>query len=141
MDSNTKATSKHRHHCDHCTGVIWSVVQASYICADCSYRVHHKCVNSVARICAHIIASENNEPIAEICPEDGLAVQKYKCFECESSLSFSKCSARSSDIIHDPGGFVVQHAQCHIIFIHFYHFYYYINPFSRYTASILLLRI
>lgn len=90
VDSNSKATPKTRQHCDHCTGVIWSVVQASYICSDCNYRVHHKCVNSVSRICAHITASEYKEPIGDICPEDGLAAQKYKCSECESSLSFSK---------------------------------------------------
>lgn len=26
-----KATAA-RHHCDHCSGIIWSVVQASYAC-------------------------------------------------------------------------------------------------------------
>ena len=92
MDRHTtkRVISKVKQYCDHCTGVIWSVVQASYICADCGYCVHHKCINSIARVCAHISASENKEPTYQICPEIGLAKQHYKCFECETSLSFSK---------------------------------------------------
>lgn len=77
-------------HCDHCTGVIWSVVQASYVCNDCGFVVHHKCVENVLRVCAHVIASERKEPIDEICPETGLSFQEYKCAECQASLSFSE---------------------------------------------------
>lgn len=77
-------------HCDHCGGIIWSVVQASYICADCSFRVHYKCLENVIRVCAHVITSERKEPLEEICPENGLSFQAYKCAECQASLSFSK---------------------------------------------------
>uniref|UniRef100_A0A1I8PX11 Phorbol-ester/DAG-type domain-containing protein n=1 Tax=Stomoxys calcitrans TaxID=35570 RepID=A0A1I8PX11_STOCA len=79
---------KHRHYCDHCTRIIWSVVQASYICMDCHYMVHQKCVDRVARVCAHVIASERQYPILEICPEIGLAAQRYKCMECGTLLNF-----------------------------------------------------
>ncbi|XP_031640638.1 differentially expressed in FDCP 8 homolog isoform X2 [Contarinia nasturtii] len=77
-----------RPHCDHCTGIIWSVVQASYICIDCNFRVHYKCLESIVRVCAHVITSERKEPLDEICPESGLSFQAYKCAECSSSLSF-----------------------------------------------------
>jgi hypothetical protein len=85
-----KKLPKHKIYCDHCSGVIWSVVQASFVCLDCSFSVHYKCISNVIRICANIIASERNLPIAEICPEKGLAGQGYKCTECQTKLEFSK---------------------------------------------------
>ncbi|GAB0096135.1 Differentially expressed in FDCP 8 homolog [Sergentomyia squamirostris] len=75
--------------CDHCTGIIWSVVQASYICSDCSFCVHHKCLSSVHRVCAHVVATERKTPVEDICPEEGLAKQKYKCAECSVPLTFN----------------------------------------------------
>lgn len=66
------------------------MVQASYICADCHFCVHHKCVENVVRICAHVVTSERKEPFEDICPENGLSFQSYKCVECQTSLSFSK---------------------------------------------------
>ncbi|KAM7357472.1 differentially expressed in FDCP 8 homolog isoform 2-T2 [Cochliomyia hominivorax] len=77
-----------RHYCDHCTGIIWSVVQASYQCTDCRYMVHQKCLDSVVRVCAHVIASERQYPSLDICPEIGLAAQRYKCSECNTLLNF-----------------------------------------------------
>ncbi|XP_030572553.1 differentially expressed in FDCP 8 homolog [Drosophila novamexicana] len=77
-----------RYYCDHCTGIIWRVVQAAYICSDCSYLVHQKCIDSVQRVCAHVLASERQYPVAEICPEIGLAAQRYKCAECSTLLNF-----------------------------------------------------
>lgn len=72
--------------CDHCTGIIWSVVQASFICADCNYCVHYKCVDHVTRVCANVIASERGRPMDEICPEQGMHSQKYRCADCKSHL-------------------------------------------------------
>lgn len=57
---------------------------------DCDYRVHHKCVHSIIRICAHVVASERTEPILDISPEVGLARQQYKCAECEATLNLSE---------------------------------------------------
>lgn len=87
---NQKVQTTARPHCDHCTGIIWSVVQASYICIDCNFRVHYKCLESIVRVCAHVITSERKEPLDEICPENGLSFQQYKCTECNTSLSFSE---------------------------------------------------
>ncbi|XP_017863007.1 PREDICTED: differentially expressed in FDCP 8 homolog [Drosophila arizonae] len=77
-----------RYYCDHCAGIIWRVVQAAYICSDCSYLVHQKCIDSVQRVCAHVLASDRQYPIADICPEIGLAAQRYKCAECSTLLNF-----------------------------------------------------
>lgn len=77
-----------RQYCDHCSGIIWSVIQASYICSDCLFCVHHKCLKHILRVCAHIIASERKYPINNICPEIGLGPQLYKCAECQTLLDF-----------------------------------------------------
>ncbi|EDV96252.1 differentially expressed in FDCP 8 homolog [Drosophila grimshawi] len=77
-----------RYYCDHCTGIIWRLVQAAYICSDCSYLVHQKCIDSVQRVCAHVLASERQYPISDICPEIGLAAQRYKCAECATLINF-----------------------------------------------------
>ncbi|XP_037905720.1 differentially expressed in FDCP 8 homolog isoform X2 [Hermetia illucens] len=79
-----------KQHCDHCTGIIWSVVQASYVCTDCEFIVHHKCAPNIIRICAHVITTERKYPIDEICPEIGLAAQDYKCAECQANFDFKK---------------------------------------------------
>ncbi|XP_058122971.1 differentially expressed in FDCP 8 homolog [Anopheles coustani] len=80
-------------YCDHCSGIIWNVVQASYVCNDCSFAVHHKCVRNVIRICAHVVTTEHNLPIECICPEIGLAFQKYTCAECGTQLSYNISTA------------------------------------------------
>ncbi|KAK4872427.1 hypothetical protein RN001_014456 [Aquatica leii] len=73
-------------YCDHCTGSIWSVVQAWYQCQDCGYNCHHKCMSSIVRECAHVTISERGSYETEICPEIGLSAQKYQCVECKTSL-------------------------------------------------------
>nr|XP_036220543.1 differentially expressed in FDCP 8 homolog isoform X1 [Bactrocera oleae] len=78
-----------RQYCDHCSGLIWRMIQACYVCTDCNFIAHQKCVDSVIRICAHIIAAERRYPINEICPEIGLAAQRYKCPECGILLNFT----------------------------------------------------
>jgi hypothetical protein len=77
-------------YCDHCTGTIWSVVQAWYECEDCGYACHHKCLSQIIRECAHVVASERGGYELEICPEEGLSAQKYLCAECGSPLPLNK---------------------------------------------------
>ncbi|KAF5279364.1 hypothetical protein FQA39_LY05474 [Lamprigera yunnana] len=73
-------------YCDHCTGSIWSVVQAWYKCQDCGYSCHHKCMASIVRECAHVTISERGSYEIDICPEIGLSAQKYQCAECRAPL-------------------------------------------------------
>uniref|UniRef100_A0A182IWH1 Uncharacterized protein n=1 Tax=Anopheles atroparvus TaxID=41427 RepID=A0A182IWH1_ANOAO len=90
-----QSARKQHLYCDHCSGIIWNVVQASYVCNDCSFAVHHKCVRNVIRICAHVVTTEHNLPIECICPEIGLAFQKYTCAECGTQLSYNISTAVS----------------------------------------------
>ncbi|KRT83795.1 C1 domain containing protein, partial [Oryctes borbonicus] len=76
-------------YCDHCTGIIWNVVQAWYECEDCEYCCHHKCISSIVRECAHVVASEKGCYELDICPEVGLSMQRYLCAECKTPLSIS----------------------------------------------------
>lgn len=69
-----------------------SVVQAWYQCEDCGYSCHHKCLASIIRECAHVIATEKGTYEFEICPEVGLSAQKYLCAECGTPLPISKLS-------------------------------------------------
>lgn len=68
-----------------------SMVQAWYECEDCEYACHHKCLASIVRDCAHVVASERGSFEYEICPELGLSSQQYLCAECKSPLPISKC--------------------------------------------------
>lgn len=69
----------------------WENVNTTIFCLpDCSYCVHHKCLQDVHRLCAHIVTTEQKIPLENISPEIGLARQSYKCAECETPLNFSK---------------------------------------------------
>ncbi|XP_026474690.1 differentially expressed in FDCP 8 homolog [Ctenocephalides felis] len=92
-----QAPTTRRQHCDHCSGTIWSVVQASYICTDCGFCCHHKCVGHILRVCANVIVTEMGKPIIDICPEKGLASQFYKCFECKTLLINKNLDPRLCD--------------------------------------------
>lgn len=90
IDRLVKNLPTSKQYCDHCSGIIWNVVQASFICSDCSFCVHHKCVSQILRVCAHVITSERKIALEEICPEVGIALQSYKCAECQTNFNFSK---------------------------------------------------
>lgn len=77
-----------KQYCDHCSGVIWSIVQSSYICKSCGYLCHYKCVDHILRVCAHVAMTEKSAFEMRICPEKGLAAQDYKCAECQTTLTF-----------------------------------------------------
>lgn len=62
------------------------MVQAWYMCEDCGYACHYKCMASIARECAHVVACERGQYEHNICPEVGMSAQKYECAECQSKL-------------------------------------------------------
>lgn len=79
-----------------------NVVQAWYECEDCGYCCHHKCISSIIRECAHVVASEKGCYELNICPEEGLSRQRYLCAECKTSLSISKYAlSYMQDILWD----------------------------------------
>ncbi|KAL0279818.1 UNVERIFIED_CONTAM: hypothetical protein PYX00_001300 [Menopon gallinae] len=77
-------------YCDRCSGIIWNVLHNWYLCADCDYKCHVRCLSEVCRICAHVIITENPKFNTDICPEaeDGLASQNYRCAECLTHTAF-----------------------------------------------------
>lgn len=87
FEQQTNPTNR-KQYCDHCSGVIWSIVQGSYICTDCGYLCHYKCVDHICRVCAHVVMTEKGSFEMSICPERGLAAQDYKCAECQTALTF-----------------------------------------------------
>lgn len=56
------------------------------MCEDCGYACHYKCMASIARECAHVVACERGQYEHNICPEVGMSAQKYQCAECQSNL-------------------------------------------------------
>ncbi|XP_018315476.1 differentially expressed in FDCP 8 homolog isoform X4 [Mycetomoellerius zeteki] len=79
-------------YCDHCSGAIWTMLQSWYMCNDCKFSCHWKCLNNVCRVCVHVVASEAGgyTHTKDICPEQGLSKQGYRCAECKVRITF-KC--------------------------------------------------
>ncbi|XP_014473569.1 PREDICTED: differentially expressed in FDCP 8 homolog isoform X2 [Dinoponera quadriceps] len=77
-------------YCDHCSGAIWTMLQSWYMCNDCKFSCHWKCLNNVCRVCVHVVASEAGgyTHTKDICPEQGLSKQGYRCAECETQITF-----------------------------------------------------
>jgi hypothetical protein len=86
-----QVSSKRVFMCDLCCNPIIWILQQSYICGECFYVVHVKCLKYVTRICAHIVVSEKGRPETRICPEIGLAAQTYRCAECKIQLMSKLC--------------------------------------------------
>ncbi|XP_053979256.1 differentially expressed in FDCP 8 homolog isoform X2 [Hylaeus volcanicus] len=78
-------------YCDHCSGAIWTMLQSWYMCSDCKFCCHWKCLNSICRVCVHVVASEAGgyTYTKDICPEQGLSNQSYRCAECKARITFN----------------------------------------------------
>lgn len=77
-------------YCDHCSCAIWTMLQTWYMCSDCTFSCHWKCLNSIYRECVHVVASEAGgyTYTRDICPEQGLSAQAYRCAECNVRITF-----------------------------------------------------
>ncbi|CAD6240991.1 GSCOCG00009047001-RA-CDS [Cotesia congregata] len=91
-------------YCDHCSGTIWMMLQSWYMCNDCGFSCHWKCITDIRRVCAHVLASEAGGYIftKEICPEKGLSAQGYKCAECHTRLTFTALKGLSLPCFGSP---------------------------------------
>ncbi|KAJ8670529.1 hypothetical protein QAD02_001788 [Eretmocerus hayati] len=78
-------------YCDHCSSGIWTMLQSWYMCNDCGFCCHMKCMTSICRVCVHVIASEAGgyTYTKDICPERGLSAQAYRCAECNTRITFT----------------------------------------------------
>ena len=77
-------------YCDHCSGAIWTMLQSWYMCSDCKFCCHWKCLSNICRVCVHVVASEAGgyTYTKDICPEQGLSNQGYRCAECKVRITF-----------------------------------------------------
>ncbi|XP_043464222.1 differentially expressed in FDCP 8 homolog [Leptopilina heterotoma] len=84
-------------YCDHCSGGIWTMLQSWYMCNDCGFCCHWKCLSSICRVCVHVIASEvrGYTYTKDICPERGLSAQGYRCAECKCRITFTNSKGLS----------------------------------------------
>ncbi|XP_064467083.1 differentially expressed in FDCP 8-like isoform X2 [Ornithodoros turicata] len=73
-------------YCEKCCGSIWGVLYGFYCCKDCGYKCHYKCLNTITRTCAYRKVLEKPEYILDICPEQGLSAQNYRCVECQTRI-------------------------------------------------------
>ncbi|XP_044732992.1 differentially expressed in FDCP 8 homolog isoform X2 [Chrysoperla carnea] len=80
-------TSSGKVYCDHCAKVVWSILQAWYICEDCGFISHYKCISEIFRVCAQVVAAEHPQYELNICPEQGLHLQQFRCAECRIAIS------------------------------------------------------
>lgn len=97
-------------YCETCSGLIWIPVQSCFVCLgkmniitltvlnkinvflflECDYVSHGQCLNTVRRVCASVKAKRNLGFILDLCPENTLKNQNYRCAECKAGLLFSK---------------------------------------------------
>lgn len=77
-----------RDYCEKCCRIIIPLLHTWYRCYECGYRCHNKCLDAIKRMCAKVKIQENPTYNLDVCPEVGLAVQKYRCAECHSRILF-----------------------------------------------------
>lgn len=73
-------------YCEKCCGSIWGVLYGFYQCKNCNFKCHNKCLNSITRRCAYAKVHEKPEFTLDICPEQGLSAQGYRCAECRQNV-------------------------------------------------------
>ncbi|XP_046142212.1 differentially expressed in FDCP 8 homolog isoform X2 [Osmia bicornis bicornis] len=91
-------------YCDHCSGAIWAMLQSWYMCSDCKFCCHWKCLNNICRVCVHVVASEAGgyTHTKDICPEQGLSGQGYRCAECKVRITFTFSKGLSLSCFGSP---------------------------------------
>lgn len=83
-----ESTSETERYCEVCSAVVWGVLQNWYTCTSCHVCCHDKCLNSLKRMCAARKVSESSTFLFTICKERGLSSQNYKCYECQTPISY-----------------------------------------------------
>lgn len=81
-----RAYERAQQYCEKCCGSIWGVLYGFYQCKNCNFKCHNKCLNSITRKCAYMQMQEKSEFVLEICPEQGLSAQAYRCAECGQNV-------------------------------------------------------
>ncbi|XP_071824522.1 differentially expressed in FDCP 8-like [Apostichopus japonicus] len=74
--------------CDVCANSMWSRLRPIYLCKECGFSCHLKCIDIVKRHCVAVKLARKAAYEMSICPEVGLAAQKYRCADCKIAISF-----------------------------------------------------
>jgi len=83
-----ESSAETERYCEVCLTVVWGVIHTWYSCISCHICCHEKCLNSLKRMCASKKISESSTHLMTICKERGMAAQNYKCFECQTPISY-----------------------------------------------------
>ena len=68
--------------CDACAATIFPLLQKVYVCKDCGFHCHRKCLKVLEKPCVHNKKLNNATCELKICPEIPLSDQQYRCADC-----------------------------------------------------------
>lgn len=74
--------------CEVCSALVWGVIHTWYTCTACHICCHDKCLNALKRMCASKKVTDASSYITSICPDKGLSSQHFKCYECQTMISY-----------------------------------------------------
>ncbi|KAL7076538.1 hypothetical protein ACQ4LE_004330 [Meloidogyne hapla] len=78
-------------YCEACLCIIWRLIQYWRRCKICGFRVHDKCIDQVQRPCVLTQLSKPDFSLSlQICPENSLRNQNFRCAECLANISFDE---------------------------------------------------
>ncbi|VDN59717.1 unnamed protein product [Dracunculus medinensis] len=100
-----QAISGRNPYCEVCLTTIWRVLQRYRRCEECGMRLHEKCIDGIMRRCvATKLHHSSFEICLDICMEQKLSDQDYKCAECRIPLKFGSTSVEEPRLC-DYNGF------------------------------------
>ncbi|XP_065889788.1 pleckstrin homology domain-containing family M member 1-like [Dysidea avara] len=74
--------------CDACGHKSRSLIKPHYICQECGYTCHMRCIPLIGSICISSKVGNNLKLILNICPEKSLTEQQFRCQSCNKAISY-----------------------------------------------------
>eukprot|EP00111_Clytia_hemisphaerica_P023769 TCONS_00070039-protein len=72
--------------CDACSSTIYPMLQTVYMCRDCGFHCHRKCLRTIDKGCIFGKQTINSTCETRICPQISLAQQQFRCADCHQRL-------------------------------------------------------
>ncbi|KAF7636076.1 hypothetical protein Mgra_00004524 [Meloidogyne graminicola] len=99
-------------YCEACLCIIWRLIQYWRKCKVCGFRVHDKCIEQVQRSCIGQQLSKSDFSLClQICPENSLRNQNFRCAECLSDISYENQNNKIPRVCDYTGLFYC--SRCH----------------------------
>uniref|UniRef100_A0A914KYH2 Phorbol-ester/DAG-type domain-containing protein n=1 Tax=Meloidogyne incognita TaxID=6306 RepID=A0A914KYH2_MELIC len=99
-------------YCEVCLSIIWRLIQYWRRCKVCGFRVHDKCIDQVQRQCVSTQIYKTDFSLSlQICPENSLRNQNFRCAECLANISFDEESDKIPRLCDYTGLFYC--SRCH----------------------------